>query len=307
MHEPRDLAVIVVATDFSETAELAQRYAAMLAQRSGARMVLVHGHTMSAHWVGPANPLTVPPNIEEAIRKSADQQLHEATRKLEEIEGLEVEGRLLPEPGPQAVLDAAEAVSADLIVTGTRGHTGVRHLVLGSVAEEIVRGARCPVLSVHPGDSLPSGESVEVLIPTDFSDDAQAALENTLALLGESPSKPRVALVHVVQAPLLMAPVMGDIDMRHVFLEDARKQAAQSLASMAVELNDRGFEVETVVRTGSAADVICELAKERGSSLIAMGTRGLSGLKRLTHGSVADRTVRHASCPVLTVPRAPED
>jgi len=303
MEKTRDLRVIVVATDFSETSDLAQQHAVRLARRAGARIVLVHGHTMAAHWVGPANPLTIPPNIEEAVRKSAEQQLHEATRRLEDDEAVEVESRLLSEPGPQAVLDAAAAASADLIVTGTHGHTGVRHFVLGSVAEEIVRGAPCPVLAVHPGDAIPTGEHVEVLLPTDFSDDAREALDNTLALLGEEPSKPRLALVHVVQAPLLMAPVMGDIDMRHVFLEDARQQAAQSLAALAVELNDRGFEVDTVVRSGSAADVIAEVARERGSHLIAMGTRGLTGLKRLTHGSVADRTVRLAACPVLTVPR----
>lgn len=296
---------IVVATDFSETAELAVQQAADLARRRGARLVLVHGHTMATYWIGPANPLRIPPSYEEAIVQNARERIDSIVRSLRE-RGIDAEARLVSATGPESVLHVANELDADLIVTGTRGHTGFKHLLLGSTAEEIVRTAHRAVLSVHPGDAAPDTGHLRILLPTDFSDDAQDAVDRAVELIANGAAGTELSLVHVLHTPIMLAPVVGDMAMREVFIEQAREKATEGLERIAATLREQGYTVETIVREGDPADTLAEIAKERKSSLIAMGTRGLTGLKRIVHGSVADRTVRHAHCPVLTIPRAPE-
>ena len=75
----------------------------------------------------------------------------------------------------------------------------------------------------------------------------------------------------------------------------------QKLEPMAVALRDRGLQVETLVRSGEPASVITEVAASMGADLVAMGTRGRTGLEHLVLGSTAERVVRMASCPVLTL------
>lgn len=300
------LDTVLAATDFSKTADLAVEHAAALAKRLGARLVLVHGHTMGVYWVGPAKPLTIPSSYEEAVLRDTREKLDTLAARLRE-DGVEVDTRLVSASGTEAALYIAKETDADLIVTGTRGHTGFKHLLLGSTAEAIVRTAHRPVLSIHPGDQPPDGGPIRILLPTDFSDDATAALEQAVTLLAGEPAHCALILVHVLHTPALLAPMVGDIAMRQVFIDQAREHATLGLEELAERFRARGHEVETRVAEGDPADVLAEKAREGNASLIAMGTRGLTGIKRIVHGSVADRTVRHARCPVLTVPRPRPD
>ncbi len=296
------LDTVLAATDFSDTAHLAVEHAAALARRQAARLILVHGHTMGVYWVGPAKPLTIPSSYEESVLRDTREQLDALAARLRE-EGVEVDTRLVSASGTEATLYVAKETDADLIVTGTRGHTGFKHLLLGSTAEEIVRTARCPVLSIHPGDEVPAGGRIRIVLPTDFSDDATLALEHAVELLSGEPSECELVLVHVLHTPALLAPMVGDIAMRQVFVDQAREKATEGLEELAEQLRAEGHEVKTRVFEGDPAGMLADTARDCEASMIAMGTRGLTGLKRIVQGSVADRTVRHASCPVLTVPR----
>jgi nucleotide-binding universal stress UspA family protein len=298
------LETILAATDFSDTAQLAVEHAAALAKRQGARLVLVHGHTMGVYWIGPAKPLTIPSSYEESVLRDTREQIDALAARLRET-GIEVDTQLVSASGTEAVLYVAKETDADLIVTGTRGHTGFKHLLLGSTAEEIVRTARRPVLSIHPGDDPPDGGKLHIVLPTDFSGYATLALQEAVALFTGDPANCSLLLVHVLHTPALLAPMVGDIAMRQVFIDQAREKTVEGLDELAQQFRDGGYEVETAVLEGDPADAIAEIARERGADLIAMGTRGLTGLKRIVQGSVADRTVRHAECPVLTVPREP--
>ncbi|HEM46464.1 MAG TPA: universal stress protein, partial [Alphaproteobacteria bacterium] len=217
--------------------------------------------------------------------------------------GVDVDTRLVSASGTEAVLYVARECEADLIVTGTRGLTGFKHLLLGSTAEAIVRTAGRPVLSVHPGDAVPGDGCLRVLLPTDFSDHAELALDHAVALLAEKPAQCSLILVHVIHTPALLAPMVGDVAMRQVFVQQARESAAEEIEQLAEAFRADGHEVETVIREGDPAETLADIAADKDAALIAMGTRGLTGLKRIVQGSVADRTVRHAPCPVLTVPR----
>jgi nucleotide-binding universal stress UspA family protein len=133
---------ILCPTDFSPTADLAFQYAVDLAQAFDARLILVHaffpamlGETTTAYM----------PDVVKDLRAAAKKHLDE--RKASDA-AVRVERIIREAPEPDGILDAANEFKADLIVMGTHGRTGFRRLVLGSVAEEVLRKAPCPVLTV---------------------------------------------------------------------------------------------------------------------------------------------------------------
>jgi nucleotide-binding universal stress UspA family protein len=141
---------ILVATDFSEDAEQALQEALALAKAFGARIHLVHTYHLPAHPVGPA-PYTVPQEVFDAVRERAQKQL-EAVEARVAAEGVKVASELHVDPASLAIVDAAHAQKADLICMGTRGLTGLKHVLLGSVAERTLRHAPCAVLTTHAPD-----------------------------------------------------------------------------------------------------------------------------------------------------------
>ena len=92
-------------------------------------------------------PVAVPEGLFEAMRESAETRVAEVAERISQS-GVEASGHAVPEPASLAIIDEARRVSADLIVMGTRGLTGLKHVFLGSVAERTLRLAPCPVLTV---------------------------------------------------------------------------------------------------------------------------------------------------------------
>jgi nucleotide-binding universal stress UspA family protein len=141
-----------------------------------------------------------------------------------------------------------------------------------------------------------------ILVPTDFSPTSKEALEYGRMLAERFGAS--LHLVHVCEQPAMSAAWSEGYSLTLSEMQDEiRKEAQQRLASMIAPTWI--VPVTTEVLTGSPALSIVEAARERGVSLIVMGTHGYSGLTRLVLGSVAERVVRTAPCPVLTV-RHPE-
>jgi nucleotide-binding universal stress UspA family protein len=141
-----DIKTIVVATDFSTDADSAVQRAVDLAKGLGARLHLVHAYPQGT-VAGDPFAYLYPVGLMESIERNADRRLLELRPKLE-AEGLRVTHEVRRGAPSEQIVEAARAVSADLIVVGTRGLTGIRHAMLGSVAERVVRHAGCPVLTV---------------------------------------------------------------------------------------------------------------------------------------------------------------
>ena len=137
---------ILVPTDFSPHAEHALDYAVGLAKTFGARLHLLHAYSLPVPATFP-DTIAVPQSVWDGLREYAGEQLAEA-RKRVVANGVECEVEALGEPPFPAVVETAERIRADLIVMGTRGLTGLKHVVLGSVAERTVRLAPCPVITV---------------------------------------------------------------------------------------------------------------------------------------------------------------
>ena len=139
---------ILVALDFSAHSSHALAYASDLAKALGARIHLIHAYSLPTQFVGPYDVALIPTDFFRQVRESAAALLAEARDKVK-AEGLTCEISLADGPPAEVITDAAKEVGADLIVVGTQGHTGLKHVLLGSVAERTLRIAPCPVLSVR--------------------------------------------------------------------------------------------------------------------------------------------------------------
>jgi nucleotide-binding universal stress UspA family protein len=139
---------ILVPTDFSDDADRALDDARDLAKIFGAKVVVFHAYHVDVPVVSPmAGGYTFPPGFYEDLRLRAASKVDEATKALSEA-GVEATGIVLCEPAALAIVAQAKELSADLIVMGTHGHTGFKHVVLGSVAERVARTSPCRVLFV---------------------------------------------------------------------------------------------------------------------------------------------------------------
>jgi nucleotide-binding universal stress UspA family protein len=140
-----------------------------------------------------------------------------------------------------------------------------------------------------------------ILVPTDFSDDASHALEAAKDLAQKFGSK--IVLLHAyrVDLPMSTPALGGGFVLPDNFYEELRAQATKQIEALAAETAKSGVEVSSVAIEDRASVAIIEEAKRVSADLIVIGTRGLTGLKHVALGSVAERVVRQAPCPVLTV------
>ena len=141
-----------------------------------------------------------------------------------------------------------------------------------------------------------------IIVPTDFSDCAEEAWalgQRLAAAFGAE-----LVLVHVlVEAPLYDEGPFSMDRARKVY-EGARKWVEESLEAWATEARSKGLNVRVAVRTGAPYQEIVALATDELADLVVIGTHGRGGIDRVLLGSVTDRVVRMAPCPVLTVRKA---
>ena len=141
-----EIRTILVPIDFSACSSVALDQAIELARQLSARLVLLHSYQVSVP-LAPAPYLSIPPAFVETLRKGASAELEQLAKRAAAA-GVPCESRVSNDTTVGAILELAESLPADLIVMGTHGHTGLKHVVLGSTAERIVRLAPCPVLTV---------------------------------------------------------------------------------------------------------------------------------------------------------------
>ncbi|MCA9509554.1 MAG: universal stress protein [Myxococcota bacterium] len=137
---------ILVPVDFSDGARAALDAAIDLAKERGARLHLLHCYRIDLGWASPYG-VTLPPTLGDEIKQAASAELAKWTEDAV-ARGANAEAHLSSLLPTEGIERAAEQLGADLIVMGTKGLTGLKHVVLGSVAERTVRHAPCSVLTV---------------------------------------------------------------------------------------------------------------------------------------------------------------
>jgi len=287
---------IVVATDFSELAEAACARAASLARLYDAEVHVVHA--LAFPIVATPYDVSVPPNVWDDLRRAAQEPL-QRTRKEIEARGVRTVTTTLADSldAVHAIADAVRAHRADLVVMGTHGRGGLAHAFLGSVAERMLRTLDRPILGVKEDAARAAMPIAKILLAVDFSPHSDRAVEMTAELA--SRAQAFVDVVHALDLPLDFNPYLSTLG-----VELERKieaDVSEQLERIRERLEQRGVRVNTHFRRGHADAVICGVARELGCQLIAMGTRGRSGLAHVLLGSVAERTLRMAPCSVLCV------
>jgi nucleotide-binding universal stress UspA family protein len=197
----------------------------------------------------------------------------------------------------ERIVAYAEDADIDLVVMGTHGRRGVDRMLFGSVTEEVVRKAPCPVFTVRADADVTPGQAVRrVLAPVDFSDASETAIQHAKEIAFTYGAE--IDLLHVVEEPFyppeygLGSPAFPSKEV----LENVEKQ----LGDLARE--KIGYEhVMIEAQTGTPARKILEYVDENEIDLVVIATHGRSGIDRVLLGSVAERVLRQSPKPVFVV------
>jgi nucleotide-binding universal stress UspA family protein len=240
------------------------------------------------------------------LRLNASRQLEALVARLRaehaELAVNGIEGALLEGAPDDEIIGLAR--DGDAVVMGTHGRGAVAHLFVGSVAERVVRRSPVPVLCVRAG-SAAALPAKRILVPIDFSEPSRAAL-SLAARLGDA-TNASVDVLHVWESPDTAGAPAGDAVVVHLvggqrssLPEFLQANAKQEMHTFLAGLEDRGrVELKHELTSGRPADAIVDASQ--GYDLVVMGTHGRRGLPHVLLGSVAEKVVRRATCPVWTV------
>ena len=134
-----------------------------------------------------------------------------------------------------------------------------------------------------------------ILVPVDFSQDSEEAVGSAIGLAQQFQA--RLTLLHAIYVP-----EAAEVNLA-AYLDKIQSESDQLMAACRKRVEDAGVAADSLVVRGVPSHRITETAQERQADLIVMGTHGRTGLRHMLIGSVAERVVRHASCPVMVVPR----
>lgn len=283
---------IMVPLDGSEKDARALAVASALADLSDAGLHLVH-------VVEPAERGT--DEMDMAARAVAEERLAASAARLTADTQHRPTWEVLDGSGVvEELVRHAAMRNALAVVMGTRAPNAVGRLLVGSVADRVVRECRKPVVLVPPGAAFMAGKRVRfgrVLVPVDGSALAEKALEFLLQL-------PRTNELEYVLLEVV-PPVGVDVQPSDILLGGSRSrraaEAEERLDALAERVRARGVttvEVQ-VAEAAHPAEAITEAVRDCLVEMIAMSTRGASGLQRLVLGSVAEGVVRASEVPVL--------
>jgi nucleotide-binding universal stress UspA family protein len=285
---------VLFPTDFSEAAARAFPQAAFLAD----------WHDAELHVVNVTEPSTSPDN---GPKPDLPVPLDTLTDWL---------GRTAPESGPrldelsivqtqvesgmpaERLVAYVEDRDVDLVVMGTHGRRGIRRMLLGSVTEEVVRKASCPVLTVRTdAPDAPRKAVRRILVPVDFSDAAETAVAHANEIAQTYGAE--IDLLHVIEE--VVYPSAYGVEMPPISSDAVGARVEESLGTIARD--EIGHEhVQISATIGYAPLSILDYVEENDVDLVVIATHGRTGLDRVLLGSVTERVLRQSPVPVFVVP-----
>ncbi len=283
------LSRILVATDFSEPAQVALRHAVAIAKQQQAELIVLHVYDASvssamafAHEAGTTRLVADLLERDMEQHRMALQNLEAEIRN----ERVRTSSVFLKGHPDEVISKLATDRNAGLVVLGTHGRTGVARFLLGSVAANVARAALAPVL-VARGEAPAS--FTKILIATDFSPASERALLAAVHLAGPGA---HVDVLHCWQSPLAGGrPVAGP--------DEAEERARRHGEALVARFARPTVSVRFLNRLGTPANGVQEQLETEAYELVCVGSRGQRGLGHLILGSVAETTLRYSSCTVL--------
>jgi len=292
---------ILCPIDFSVTSRQAWNHARAIAGWYGSTLTALYvchrGNATEAQLQ--STQLPVPLELSDADRQQLAAAFSPWLQAATSV-GVTAEARFdvgLSPAGP--ILEHAKTLPASLIVMGTHGRGGFERLMLGSVAEKVLRKADCPVLTVPApatGATIPPYK--RILCPIDFSPSSLAALRFAFSMAKESDAL--LTVLHVLDWPTHADLFDARFDTPE-FRREFERSTRHRIDTLISEDVRTWCDPAAVIRYGKAYVAILELADEEHIDLIVMGVRGRLAVNLMLFGSTTNQVVRQASCPVLTL------
>lgn len=295
---------ILVPIDFSELSQNALVYAATIAKMLGAKLTLLH---VVEPMTMPDFPYSSPFLMEEGqVLTNAKQRLTWYVKTQGIDAGLVAKNLVTRGRSSREITDCARTLKSDLIIISTHGYSGIKHVLLGSTAEHVVRHAPCAVLVLRhqKGASRRRQKKAgltlrKILAPLDFSEYSLSALNYAVAYAHRFHAE--LTLLSAVHPTFYFTSADDEAVMYAELMADIRRDTEERMCKLLKKPQFRGLKVHSVIRTGDPRSEIVDAATRKGADLIILSTHGRTGLKHVLLGSVAEYVVRHAPCAVLVV------
>jgi nucleotide-binding universal stress UspA family protein len=268
--------------DLSDPSAQALRYAAALSSVVGGDLTILHVRAA------------------EARRRDAEQQANASLEAFaSNVIGVRPSSRLLERHGEPVTEILSAAAASDIIVMGTHGRTGLRRLLVGSVAERVIRRSPSPVLVVPPGMGAKPQDSIRlasVLCAVDFSEPSARAVEYAASIAAAAGA--RLALAHALEwsEEAENLPNTGS-----PFLPSSEEDAIARLNQLLTHDMRVHCDPEFVVGYGPAADEVLRFVREGSVDLLVLGIRRRNPVDLAVFGSTTQRLIREGACAALTV------
>jgi len=283
------LSRVLFTTDFTEASCKALPLLAAIARRYQAKVFV--GHV----WAPRPYPLVAPEVVAILDRQAERGSKRELEKYLllnsQAMDGMKAELLLSRGKPAHEIARLADRHDISLVVMSTHGRTGFKHRVLGSVAEEVVRTLRCPVLTVGPrlAERFAKVDSMKsILFPTDFSIESLAVFPYLASIAHEYQS--RITILHVLPPETAGSPEANN---------QAERLREQMKRALVKEISPQCV-ADYVVDSGDPAKTILGHARRIDADLIGLGVRGATDIAWHFHETVAYRILTEAECPVLT-------
>jgi len=291
---------ILCATDFSDFSNQTVSYGVALAKEFGASLIVCHVIDLSSVAIYGEFQLD-PVGQQNRIMEDANEQLEALTGDQPVAwEPLITVGKAADE-----ISRAVEEKSIDLVIAATRGRSGFKRLILGSVTESLMRTLTCPLLVVRSPEHEfvnPPEQEVQlqkILVGCDFSPDSGLAFEYGLSLAQEFQAE--LHLAHVIEPPVQPNLLIEETYVSGEIQEDYHNQLIQKLKDMVPGEAANWCTPQTSIMEGQPYEELVKYADTRDIDMIVLGVRGHGLVKTLFLGSTTDRVIRNSPCPVLSV------
>jgi nucleotide-binding universal stress UspA family protein len=282
---------LLLSTDGSEFSEGAVREAVKLAKMGSGRLFVL-------------SVIETNPEFEVLAPKIVEKEEEQTRGLLEDVkakalkEGVECEIMARHTDSPfQAIIEEAEKSRADMIIMGRRGRTGIRRLLMGSVTAKVIGYSPCNVLVVP---RLAEIRYEKILVATDGSKYSIAAASEAIGIAKRCGAE--LFIVSVVPTEASSPFDIVHSEMQHEMIAQKEfRDGEKNVNDLLVTAKQEGVTVAGNIIQGRPYEVIVEHSREKGVDLIVMGSHGRTGMERLLMGSVTERVVGNADCPVLVV------
>jgi nucleotide-binding universal stress UspA family protein len=288
---------IICATDFSDFSNRTIPYGVAIAREFESKLYVCHVIDLSAVTI--YGEFQLDP-VGQQIRIKQEAQSH-----LTKIPGLDqVKWEPLITVGQPAaeIARLVEEKGVDLVITSTRGHSGLKRLILGSVTQRLIRTLSCPLLAVQSPEEGFLEKDVsgirlkKILVGCDFSEDSVLAMNYGLSLAQEFEAE--LHLIHVVEPPTYQELLKPADQLQDLVFTDALKEKLNAL----VPKDARNWcSLQVAILRGQPYEELVAYAVTQEMDMTVLGVRGYGLVRSLLMGSTTDRVVRRSPCPVLTV------